>query len=50
MSSFRIRCLCTVAFAVAGVLPCAAEMRVDQPEAMRAAVKKVPPEYNPVAC
>ncbi len=34
--------------AVAG-LPCRAEMRVTNNEAMRAAVKKVSPEYNPVA-
>jgi len=29
--------------------PCMAEMRVAQPEAMRAVVKKVQPEYNPIA-
>lgn len=49
MSSFRSRCVWLVVFAVAGVLPCAAEMRVAQPEAMRAVVKKVQPDYNPVA-
>lgn len=49
MVSFRIGTVLTLAFAVAGVLPCAAEMRVAQPEAMRAVVKKVPPDYNPVA-
>jgi TonB family protein len=30
-------------------LPCMAEMRVAQPEAMRAVVKKVQPEFNPIA-
>ena len=33
---------------MAGV-PCLAEMRVSNNDAMRAAVKKVSPEYNPVA-
>lgn len=49
MSSVRIPCVCSLVFAVAGVLPCPAEMRVGQPEALRAVVKKVQPDYNPVA-
>lgn len=32
-----------------GVVPCLAEMRVAQPEALRAVVKKVQPDYNPIA-
>lgn len=49
MSSSWIRSVWMVVLAVAGVLPCAAEMRVGQPEALRAVVKKVQPDYNPVA-
>lgn len=33
----------------AALLPCMAEMRVAQPEAMRAVLKKTTPEYNPIA-
>ena len=34
---------------VAAILPCMAEMRVAQPDALRAAVKKTQAEYNPIA-
>ena len=34
---------------VASLLPCLAEMRVAQPDAMRAIVKNTQPEYNPIA-
>jgi len=34
---------------LAAALPCLAEMRVAQPEALRAVTKKVQPEYNPMA-
>lgn len=42
----------TSAFAllfVAALFPCLAEMRVTQPDAMRAVIKKTQPEYNPIA-
>jgi len=42
----------TSAFALAFVValfPCMAEMRVTQPDAMRAVIKKTQPEYNPIA-
>jgi len=35
--------------AIAALLPCVAEMRVAQPDAIRAAIKKVQPDYNPIA-
>ncbi|HEU0123594.1 MAG TPA: energy transducer TonB [Bryobacteraceae bacterium] len=49
MSAFRFR---TAAFALLGaasLFPCLAEMRVAQPDAIRAAIKKVQPDYNPIA-
>jgi TonB family protein len=36
-------------FGLLCALPCAAEMRVAQPDAMRAVQKKVTPDYNPMA-
>ncbi len=34
---------------LAATLPCVAEMRVTQPDAMRAVTKKIQPDYNPMA-
>ncbi|MBM3757712.1 MAG: energy transducer TonB [Acidobacteria bacterium] len=45
--STMIRTLAAVL--IAGALPYAAEMRVAQPEALRAVTKKVQPDYNPMA-
>jgi len=42
-----IRTLAAVLIAAAP--PCAAEMRVAQPEALRAVTKKIQPDYNPMA-
>ena len=39
----------TVLLLLACLVPAFAEMRVTQPDAMRAAVKKTQPEYNPIA-
>lgn len=36
-------------FCVVAILPCMAEMRVTQQDAMRAVVRKSQPEYNPIA-
>lgn len=42
--------LALVAFTVTGAeMPAHPERRVDWPEGLRAVVKKVPPEYNPMA-
>jgi len=38
-----------VAMLIAAAPPCAAEMRVAQPEALRAVTKKIQPDYNPMA-
>lgn len=38
-----------IALGLAALLPCFAEMRVNGPDAMKAAVKKVQPDYNPIA-
>jgi TonB family protein len=39
----------TALYLLAAALPCMAEMRVTQPDAMRAVTKKVQPDYNPMA-
>lgn len=39
----------TALLLLAAALPCLAEMRVTQPDAMRAVTKKVQPDYNPMA-
>ncbi len=36
-------------YILAASLPCLAEMRIPQPDAMRAVTKKVQPDYNPMA-
>lgn len=45
----RFRFSTWLVLTLSALLPCFAEMRVAQPEAMRAAVKKVQPDYNPIA-
>jgi len=48
MKNFRY----SAALAILGAafaFPCLGEMRVTQPDAMRAVVKKVQPDYNPIA-
>ncbi|MFN0102765.1 MAG: energy transducer TonB [Bryobacteraceae bacterium] len=47
MSIFQSRI--SASLVLLGLLPCMAEMRVAQPEAMRAVLKKVLPDYNPIA-
>ncbi|MBI2690175.1 MAG: energy transducer TonB [Acidobacteria bacterium] len=49
MSLFQFRTAAFVLFGVLCALPCAAEMRVAQSDAMRAVLKKVQPDYNPIA-
>ena len=51
MSTIRMRTFQGFAalLALSLVTPCLAEMRVSQPDAMKAAVKKVQPDYNPIA-
>ena len=49
MSTIRSRVALLVLLCIAAHLPSMAEMRVAQPEAMRAVVKKTQPEYNPIA-
>ena len=45
----RTHYLCMSAILMLGWMPLAAEMKVGMTDAMRAVVKKVQPEYNPVA-
>lgn len=49
MSNSHFRTAAFGLFFVAAMLPCMAEMRVAQPDALRAIVKRVQPEYNPIA-
>ena len=38
-----------IAIGLFALMPCFAEMRVNGPDAIKAAVKKVQPDYNPIA-
>jgi TonB family protein len=49
MPNFAARLLLIVLLSLAVWVPCFAEMRVGAQEAMKAAVKKVHPDYNPIA-
>jgi TonB family protein len=49
MSKFKSKTPALLALACMLCAPLMAEMRVAQPDAMRAVVKKVQPEYNPIA-
>ena len=49
MSLFPVRFSLIALLGLAGLTPCLAEMRVNQPDAMKAVVKKVQPDYNPIA-
>lgn len=49
MYCFPFRLLTLIALGTLSLTPVLAEMRVSQPDALRAAVKKVQPDYNPIA-
>jgi TonB family protein len=49
MTITRMRISTLAVCGLAALLPCFAEMRINTPDAMKAAVKKVQPDYNPIA-